>query len=65
MFNEYLSLNEYFWFIDPKEENEDSSRPDLMLPHAFKDNEANYEYEDEKPTVAVARAMATRKFNFA
>ena len=35
-----------------------------MLPHAFKDNEANYEYEDEKPTVAVARAMATRKFKF-
>ena len=32
-----------------------------MLPHAFKDTEANYEYEDEKPTVAVARAMATRK----
>ena len=57
-----LTCNVWFLVSETNLEEGDS-RPDLMLPHLFKDNEANYKYEDEKPTVAVARAMAARKQN--
>ena len=42
----------------------EDSRPDLLLPQALKEKEANFRYEDEKPTAAVVRAVPLSKFVF-